>query len=161
MMLRVLLSILAMTAAALLCGAGERTEPRAAQEQVRFVACDVIIDPDGRPLGAYQVDFAAARLGDITIVGIEGGEHPAFEQPPFYDPKALMSERAILAAFSTDAALPDGPTRVARVHVRITGNAAPDLTVALTATAGPDGARLDNAAVTTRIAVQDTEGDDS
>ncbi|MEO1129231.1 MAG: hypothetical protein AAFX05_05905 [Planctomycetota bacterium] len=148
-----------MTVTALLCGAGERHEARVAQEQVRFVAYDVIVDPVGRPLGAYQVDFAAARPGDITIVGIEGGEHPAFAQPPFYDPKALMNERAVLAAFSTDAALPEGPTLVARVHVRITGDAVPDLTVALTVAAGPGGDRFETATVTTRLAAP--EGDDS
>jgi len=35
------------------------------------------------------------------IVGIEGGEHPAFREPPMYDPKAMQHERVIIAAFNT------------------------------------------------------------
>jgi hypothetical protein len=59
----------------------------------------------------------------VKIVGIEGGEHRAFREPPFYDPKAMQEERVIIAAFSTEKPenLPTGKTRVATIHLQTTG----------------------------------------
>ena len=58
-------------------------------------------------LAAYQIEFSVTNI--LTkIVGIEGGQHPAFREPPFYDPKAMQQERVIIAAFSTDNAEPYG-----------------------------------------------------
>ena len=65
----------------------------------------------------------ATTAGDVKLVGIEGGEHAAFAQPPYYDPKALLNERIVIAAFNTAGAdkLPSGKTRVARLMVRVDG----------------------------------------
>ncbi len=92
----------------------------------RFAAVDVVIDSKDQPLAAYQISFAASA-GDVSIVSIEGGKHAAFAEPPYYDPKAIQNERAILAGFSTRGAgdLPKGRTRVATVHVEIRGNVEP------------------------------------
>ena len=91
---------------------------------VRFAAVDIIVDlPDGTELGSYQVELAPLdnKVAQVRVVGIEGGEHAAFKTPPFYDPKAIGSERVILAAYSTAAELPTGRLRIARVHYEITG----------------------------------------
>ena len=62
----------------------------------------------------------------MKIVGIEGGEHEAFKQPPYYDPAALANDRVIIAAFNTGQELPTGRTRVATIHLQIIGEAEPD-----------------------------------
>lgn len=103
----------------------------------RFVTVPIVIDPAGQPLAAYQLTFTT----NAVIVGIEGGEHPAFADPPYYDPKAIQHNRAILAAFNTAAAaeLPHGPTRVATVHLRLPDGAEPAHHVADLIAADPDG----------------------
>jgi hypothetical protein len=109
----------------------------------RFSAVEVFVDSGAQPLAAYQLTFTATS-GDVKIVGIEGGEHPAFKEPPHYDPKAIQHERAILAAFNTSSAenLPKGRARVATVHVQITGAVAPVYTVKLEAAANHEGSRV-------------------
>ena len=89
---------------------------------VRFRTVDVFVDAKDQPLAAYQLEFAVTNTS-AKIVGIEGGEHPAFAQPPFYDPKAMQHERVIIAAFSTEAAdkLPKEKTRVATIHLQTRG----------------------------------------
>ncbi|MEW6157888.1 MAG: hypothetical protein AB1813_10680 [Verrucomicrobiota bacterium] len=89
---------------------------------MRFAAVDIFLDPNGQPLAAYQLEFFSAN-GQVKIVSIEGGEHPAFKDAPYYDPKAIQKEKVILAAFSTAsvAGLPLLKTRVATIHLQITG----------------------------------------
>jgi hypothetical protein len=83
-----------------------------------FRYLDVFIDPQGKPLAAYQFELVAPK--GVQLVGIEGGEHKAFAHPPYYDPKALQQgERIVIAAFDTGADLPAGRTRVARLSVRV------------------------------------------
>jgi hypothetical protein len=92
-----------------------------AAEPIRFVAIDIFIDPKGEPLAAYQMDI---KLADgAKIVGIEGGEHPEFRKAPFYDPKAIQSQRIIVAALSTSPSdkLPTGKTRLLTLHVQCQG----------------------------------------
>jgi hypothetical protein len=92
-------------------------QPALEEGRTRFRAVDIYVDSGSTPLAAYQIKFAATN-GIARIVGIEGGAHPAFRQPPFYDPKALQHERVIIASFSTASAtdLPTGRTRVATIH---------------------------------------------
>ena len=77
------------------------------------------------------------------LSGLEGGEHPAYARPPYYDPKALIDETVIVAGLSTADDLPRGRTRVARLHVQVTGAGDPRYEAKLHAAAGPDGAALD------------------
>jgi hypothetical protein len=105
---------------------------------VRFAAVDIMIDPHGKPLAAYQLDFRATH-GNVLIVGIEGGEHPAFHKPPYYDPKAMQQERVIIAALSTAASLPTGKTRIATIHLQITGDTKPQYKTELTTAATTGG----------------------
>jgi len=94
----------------------------AALQRPRFVAVDVVVDSKGVGLGAYQLEVKTP-VG-TEIVGLEGGEG-LFAEAPFYDPKALMGRRIVMAAFSTQGAekLPHGPTRVARLHLQTSGGA--------------------------------------
>lgn len=54
------------------------TETEAA---VRFAPLHVYIDSGSHSLGAFQFELRTTR-GNIKIVGVEGGEHKAYRQPP-------------------------------------------------------------------------------
>ncbi len=118
-------------------------QPATEEGRSRFRAVDIYLDAKGTPLAAYQLEFTITNVV-AKIVGIEGGDNPAFRNPPFYDPKAMQHERVILAAFSTQAAekLPSGKTRVATVHLQIIGNAEPKFELKLQAAADPEGKQI-------------------
>ena len=115
-MRRAALPIVLMLSA--LAGAQERTTTTPTSSAARFTSVELFVDPHGDALGAYQVEFVADPAR-VTLVGIEGGEHPAYAQPPYYDPKALSGNRVILAALSTASDLPAARTRVATLHLRV------------------------------------------
>jgi len=127
-----------------LAGVGSAQEPGewevTKEKGTRFRAVEVYIDAGVEPLAAYQVDFRVGK-GAVKIVGIEGGESAAFEQPPYYDPKAIQDERVTLAAFNTAKAelLPTGKTRVATLHLQITGSRKPEYILKLQAAANANG----------------------
>lgn len=144
---------LATTILALLLGwglAGHGPGPGAAQPHIRDSAArtdarfgwvDIYLDSGDSALAAWQVELHAIT-GDAALVGIEGGDHPAFAEPPYYDPEALQSgERVVLASFDTARHVPTGRTRVARVHVRTRGEVV--WQVRVQAAAASDGRRLD------------------
>ncbi|SRR5258706_9353700 len=110
------------------------------ESRIRFRALDLFVDSGSSPLAAYQLECFATN-GVVSITGIEGGEHPAFSPAPYYDPKAMQHERVIIAAFNTGAPdrLPAGKSRVATVHVAISGPGEPKFTVRLVTTAKSDG----------------------
>lgn len=110
-------------------------------ESGRFIAVDLFVDPQGEPLGAYQVEISDPS-GIAEIVGIEGGEHPAYSEPPFYDPAALNEHRIILAAFSTSPQLPRSDTRVASIHFRVDGDRNPELALELEVALAASGATI-------------------
>jgi len=116
----------------------------AERDGVRFEVVDIFVDSGLVPLAAYQVEVRATA-GDVKLVGVEGGAHAAFAAAPFYDPAALhagrMRERIVIAAFSTAGELPTGRTRVARLHVRVSGAAA--YSVKLETAGGVDGHKID------------------
>ena len=97
---------------------------------VRFEYIEVYVDSDAAPLAAYQFELTDSA-GSIKIVGIEGGAHEAFAAPPYYDPKAMKSDRVIIAAFSTADALPTGKTRVATIHVQVEVDVIPEIAINL------------------------------
>src|SRR5512146_2235112 len=119
--------------------AGESRKP--SEQKVRFVPVHVYLDPGGKPLAAYQFELKA-RTGQIKIVGVEGGEHPAFQEAPYYDPAALMNDRIIVAAFNTGSDLPHGRTRIATMHLQILGDAEPQYELKLIVAADPEGENL-------------------
>jgi hypothetical protein len=118
-------------------------QPAIEEGRSRFRAVDIYVDAGSTPLAAYQLEFAATN-GVARIVGIEGGEHPAFRQPPFYDPKAIQHERVIIAAFSTASAadLPTGKTRVATVHYQTTNTQPPRFDLKLQTAGDAHGNKL-------------------
>lgn len=120
--------------------AGEATSLDTESPATRFTAVDVILDTGTEPLAAYQLSFTLADKR-ARIVGIEGGDPAAFKQPPYYDPKAIQNERAILAAFSTAPPdqLPKGRVRVATIHLQLAGEEPPQFAVKLQVAAGAGG----------------------
>ena len=110
-------------------------------QTTRFAPVHIYIDSGGKPLAAYQFELKAAS-GQIKIVGVEGGEHPAFKEAPYYDPAALMNDRIIIAAFNTGRDLPAGRTRIATLHLQILGDAEPEYRLTLITAADADGSEL-------------------
>lgn len=126
--------------------AGTQQAPVAATS-VRFQAIEVWIDTASEPLAAYQIEFkpAEAFTQAVKIVGIEGGPPTSiFAAPPYYDPAAMQHERVVIAAFSTAKAdtLPRGRTRIATIHVQISGPAEPEFQVRTMAAATIDGREI-------------------
>ncbi len=126
----------------LLC-IGLHAQETSSKDNVRFLAVDIYVDSKDKPLAAYQLEFSVTN-GNAKIVGIEGGEHPAFREAPYYDPKAIQEERVIIAAFSTERAdnLPLGRTRLATVHLQLRGIMMSQFSVNLQAAANEVGAPL-------------------
>jgi hypothetical protein len=111
---------------------------------IQFKSIEIWIDSKQQPLAAYQLEFKPSK-GDVKIVGIEGGEHAQFAQPPYYDPAAMRQERVIIAAFSTASpqALPNQKTRIATIHVQVTGETNPEFIAKPMAIATVDGAPIE------------------
>jgi hypothetical protein len=110
-------------------------------DDVRFEAIDVFVDSGNQPLAAYQFELASKTPG-VEIVGIEGGEHAAFADPPYYDLKAMNNNRVIIAAFTTGENLPAGRSRVARIHVQLKGPGVKEYETKLSVSATTDGKRV-------------------
>lgn len=110
----------------------------AAEPAARFTTVDVIVDAGADSLAAYQIEVVAE--GDALILSVEGGDPPAFDAPPTYDPAALRGGRIIIAALSTDANLPSGRHRVATLHLRESGTVS--YRARLMAAARADGSRF-------------------
>ena len=118
-------------------------QPALEEGRSRFRAVDIYVDSKGTPLAAYQLEFYATN-GVAKIVGIEGGEHAAFREAPFYDPKAIQHERAIIAAFSMASSdkLPTGKTRVVTIHIQVIGAEEPRFELKLQTAGGVNGRRI-------------------
>ncbi|MBM3879818.1 MAG: hypothetical protein FJ387_08875 [Verrucomicrobia bacterium] len=134
--------LLALVQLLAVCSLGQPA-PAPTNQVVRFRTVDLLADTQAEPLAAYQLEFSA-QGGQTKIVGIEGGEHPAFRSPPYYDPKAIQHERVILAAFSTAPAdqLPTGKTRVATLHLQTSGADPPRWTARLMTAATVSGRKI-------------------
>jgi len=112
-----------------------------ARSGVRFAPLHIYLDSGNRNLAAYQFELKAAT-GQIKIVGVEGGEHQAFKEAPYYDPAALAKDRIIIAAFNTGSDLPKGRTRIATIHLQIIGDAEPQYELKLAVAADADGKEI-------------------
>ncbi len=135
-----------LAAGLVLCLFAVLSRPLPAQptdQSVRFRAVDIFIDSHETPLAAYQLEFSVTS-GNAKVVGVEGGEPPAFKEAPFYDPKAIQQQRVIIAAFNTAAVekLPTGKTRVATIHLQVAGDGTPQCILKLTTAASTNGARI-------------------
>ena len=109
--------------------------------KVLFAPLHIYLDSGNKSLAAYQFELKAAT-GQIKIVGVEGGQHKAFKDAPYYDPAALANDRIIIAAFNTGSELPTGRTRIATIHLQIIGEAEPDYEIKLTVAADADAKEI-------------------
>ena len=119
-----------------------------AQPKVRFAPLHIYLDSGNQPLAAFQFELKAAAgkpapaKAGVKIVGVEGGQHKAFKEAPYYDPAALANDRIIIAAFNTGRDLPKGRTRIAIIHLQIIGDAEPDYELKLTVAADADAKEI-------------------
>ncbi len=116
----------------------------------RFATIDVYVDSP-EPLAAWQFELSEAT-GAMAVVGVENGESAAFAGTPHYDLDAVAqgrAERIIVADYSLgeSATLPTGRTRIATVHVRLTGAQTPEFELQLIAAGNAAGQAIDAAAV--------------
>jgi hypothetical protein len=112
-----------------------------AQPGVRFAPLHIYLETCNL-LAAYQFELKATA-GQIKIVGVEGGDHEAFKEAPYYDKTALLNkERIIIAAFSTSRDLPTGRTRIATVHLQIAGDVEPQYELELNVAADGNGKEI-------------------
>ncbi len=111
------------------------------QPKVRFAPLHIYLDSGNQPLAAFQFELKAVA-GQIKIVGVEGGQHKAFKEAPYYDPAALANDRIIIASFNTGRELPKGRTRIATIHLQIIGDAEPDYELKLTVAADADAKEI-------------------
>jgi hypothetical protein len=111
-------------------------------DTVYFVPVAVYIDSGDNSLGVYQIEIKAI-VGDAKIVGVEGGEHKAFKEPPYYDTAAMMQNRIILATFCTQNDLPTGRTKVATLHMQVTGDVLPEYEVIVNVVGDSAGEAID------------------
>ena len=118
------------------------------QPIVRFAPLHIYLDSGSRPLAAFQFELKAAAgkpapaKAGVKIVGVEGGQHAAFKEAPYYDPAALAKDHIIIAAFNTGSELPTGRTRIATIHLQIIGEAEPDYELKLTVAADADAKEI-------------------
>ena len=108
------------------------------QPQSRFGIVDLFVDSAQTRLGAWEMEFKATT-GQVEIVGIERGDNADFHDPPYYDPAALQGNRIIVGAFNLAKELPMGKTRVARLHLHISGNQKPLYAVNLVVAGDKEG----------------------
>ena len=111
-----------------------------AQPRVRFAPLHIYLETCNL-LAAYQFELKATT-GHVKIVGVEGGQHEAFKEAPYYDPAALANDRIIIAAFSTGRDLPTDRTRIATIHLQIIGDAEPQYELKLIVAADADGKEI-------------------
>jgi hypothetical protein len=108
---------------------------------VRFSPLHIYVDSGSQSLAAYQFELQTTA-GQIKIVGVEGGEHKAFKEAPYYDPAALAKDRIIIAAFNTGSVLPKGRTRIATIHLQIVGEVEPEYELKLAVAADANGKEI-------------------
>ncbi len=121
--------------ALLLAGAAN---PSAPAQEPRFTHVDLYVDSGAAALHAWQLRLSDPS-GRAKVVGVEGGQDPAWQHPPYHDPEALQRGEIVLAAYSLDGG-PSGRQRVARVHLAIDGAADVDFLLVLQTAASAEGA---------------------
>jgi hypothetical protein len=133
----------ALVAFVLLLALPIMAQPGTEESRGSFRVVDIYLDSQGAPLAAYQVTISVTNA-DAKMVGIEGGEHPAFRQPPLYDPKAMQRERVVIAAFNTGSTneLPHGKTRVATIHFQTHSDKPLQCIVNLNTAGNPEGTKI-------------------
>ena len=117
-----------------------------AAQDVRFAAVDIYID-SAEPVAAWQFELSDRR-GGMQVVGVEQGESQAFERVPYYDREAVRSgqaDRIIVADYSLADVdeLPSGRSRIATVHLMLSGDNDADFNLQLVTATTYDGEVMD------------------
>jgi hypothetical protein len=120
--------------------------PFAVAQDVRFAAVDIYLEST-EPVAAWQFELAD-RSGTMKVVGVEQGESPAFERVPYYDREAVRrgaADRIIVADYSlADAGeLPAGRSRIATIHLMLSGAKDADFNLQLVTATTYDGETMD------------------
>jgi hypothetical protein len=113
---------------------------------VRFVAVDIYLN-SAEPVAAWQFELQD-RNGLMKIVGVENGASAAYSPAPYYDREAVQlgtADRIIVADFSLaePSQLPSGRTRVATLHLMLTGPGEPAFELDLVTAVRHDGRTID------------------
>jgi hypothetical protein len=103
-----------------------------------FTTIDVYIDPRGTPMAAYQFELRATD-GLVSFVGVEKGDIPGFQDPPYYDAASTDKTRIVVGAFNVGGNLPNRKSRMVRLHVHVEGDVKPKYTVKLMTAGDADG----------------------
>jgi hypothetical protein len=111
------------------------------EHSVGFAPLHIYLDSGDKPLAVFQFELKTTA-GQVKIVGVEGGQHEAFKEPPYYDPAALANDRIIIASFNTGQDLPTGRSRVATIHLQIIGALEPEYELELAVAADADGNKI-------------------
>lgn len=120
--------------------------PVAVAQDVRFAAVDIYLD-SAEPVAAWQFELAD-RSGTMKVVGVEQGESAAFERVPYYDREAVRrgaADRIIVADYSLADAdeLPQGRSRIATIHLMLSGDKNADFNLQLVTATTYDGEAMD------------------
>lgn len=123
-------------------------QPFAEEGGMRFLTVDVFVESN-EPLAAWQFELTD-QTGAMAIVGIENGGSgisggsAAFADVPHYDRDVTTrtsTDRIIVADYSLadQSQLPRGRTRVATLHVSLSGSADPEFELELIAAGNAGG----------------------
>ena len=117
-----------------------------ADASVRFEALDIYLDSEA-PVAAWQFELAE-RSGRMKVVGVENGESATWSDAPYFDREAVSlgeADRIIVADYSLAAAgqLPVAKTRIATIHIQISGDAEAEFDLRLVTAVSADGNRVD------------------
>ena len=120
--------------------------PSALAQDVRFAAVDIFLDSP-EPVAAWQFELAD-RLNTLKVVGVEQGESAAFDRVPYYDREAVdrgQADRIIVADYSLADVndLPSGRSRIATIHLMLSGDTDADLNLQLVTATTYDGEVMD------------------
>ena len=114
----------------------------ASAADAEFRQVKLIVETEGRTLGAYQLVLQTDPKA-AAVVGIEGGVPPQFAGLPAYDRRGLKSGKIRLAAFSLDDLGPKGKVCVARLHLALMKpDALQSLKITPEVVATPDGKKF-------------------
>ena len=113
---------------------------------VRFEAVDIYLN-SADPIAAWQFELNN-RHGLMKVVGVEKGESAAYARVPYYDREAVRlgeADRIVVADYSLadNAELPSGRTRIATVHLMLSGDDDTDLNLFLITATKYDGRAID------------------
>lgn len=118
----------------------------AEDDSVRFSAMDIYLT-SAEPVAAWQFELNDHH-GLMKVVGVEKGESAAYARVPYYDREAVRlgeADRIVVADYSLAdvARLPSDRTRIATVHLMLSGDDDADFNLFLITATTYDGLATD------------------